>query len=139
MWFTSRTFPYGAVAPLNTPLSRIVALPCVLVEGLLQPIVLGFDAWTRVDTSNVGLLFCGLPLNSNTQPLIWNAPLAVAVACPIPTLALPQTVIACFMVLPTSCVDEHLSAAFGLIFQFLSRKSWVRSTAPPGTLLPGFV
>ena len=66
--------------PQNT-LSRIVALPCALVVGFAQLMVLGFDACTRVNTFSVGRpasgpLVAGLPLNSSTQPLIWNAPLA---------------------------------------------------------------
>src|SRR6478735_1732448 len=120
---TSRTLPYGAGAFLRTPFSSTVAFPWVLVVG--------FDACTRVNTFSVGSpasgpLVAGLPLNSSTQPLIWNRPLAVAVAVPEPTSAFLQAVIASFMVLPASWLSAHLAAAFVLIFQFLSRKIWVR-------------
>src|SRR5689334_1534737 len=121
MWLTSRTLPYGAVAFFTTPLSSTVALPCLLVAGLPQVMLLGFDACTRANTLSVGSVFCGLPLNSSTQPLIWNRPLAVAVAVPLPTSAFLQAAIAAFIVLFWSWPDEHLAAAFGLSLQFLSR------------------
>ena len=63
----------------------------------------------------------------------------MADAVPVPTSAVLQAVIASFMVLPASWLSAHFVAAPVLIFQFLSRKIWVRSTAPPGLLLPGFV
>src|SRR6478672_4775884 len=123
---TSRTLPYGAGAFLRTPLSSTVAFPWVLVVGFAQLMVLGFDAWTRVNTFSVGSpasgpLVAGLPLNSSTQPLMVNAPLAVAVAVPVPTSAPAQFAIACFIVWPESWLSAHLDAALVLIFQFLSR------------------
>jgi len=102
-------------------------------------ILLGLDACTRVNTCSVGWLCFGLPLNSSTQPLTVNAPLALAVAMPEPTFALLQAAMAPFIVWFESLVASHLAAAFGLIFMFLSKKICVRSTAPPGLALPGFV
>ena len=93
----------------------------MLVDGFPQVMLLGFDACTRVNTFSVGRPFCGWPLKSRTQPWMVNRPLAVAVAVPVPTSAFLQAAIACFMVLPASWLDEHLAAAVGLIFQFLSR------------------
>jgi hypothetical protein len=43
--------------------------------------------------------------------LIWNAPLAVAVAVPEPISAFLQAVIASFVVLPASWLSAHLDAA----------------------------
>src|SRR5213595_278550 len=100
----------------------MVALPWLLLAGFVQVMLLGLDAWTRVNTFSVGWLFFSGPLNNRTQPCISNRPLAVAVAVPVPTRALLQAAIACFMVLPESLLDAHLAAAFGLILKFLSKK-----------------
>ena len=74
-----------------------------------------------MNTCSVGLPPCGFPLNSSTQPLIVNAPLAVAVAMPLPTLAFLQAFMARFIVWFESWLGGALLAAFGLIFQFWSR------------------
>ena len=65
--------------------------------------------------------FWGWPLNSSTQPLILNRPLAVAAAVPEPTSAFLQAAIAWAMVFPASWLDEHLVAAVGSTLKFLSR------------------
>src|SRR5690242_5606197 len=102
MWLTSRTLLYWPEAGLYTPVNRTVELPCVLVAGFAQLMLLGFDACTRVNTCRVGLPFCGWPLNKSTQPLTVKRPFAVACATPDPTLAEPHAAMACFIVLPDS-------------------------------------
>src|SRR5215204_2666941 len=109
------------------PVSRMVTFPCVLCDGSEQLMLLGLDAWTRVNTCRVGFFPCGLPLNSSTQPLMMKAPLAFAVAIPLPTFAFLQAAIAPAIVWFESWLAEHFFASFGLIFQFLSRKIWVLS------------
>src|SRR5215203_3860462 len=103
------------------PVSRMVTFPCVLCDGSEQSIVLGLDAWTRVNTCSVGFFPCGLPLNSSTQPSISKLPFAVAVAIPLPTFAFLQAAIAPAIVWFESWLALHFFAAFGFTLKFLSR------------------
>jgi hypothetical protein len=67
-----------------------------------------------VNTKSVAFPPCGVPLNRSTQPLMVNAPFALAVAVPCPTFAFPHAAIACDIgMLPEIVAGLHFAAAFG--------------------------
>src|SRR4051795_3134451 len=98
--------------------------------------LLGADTSTRVNSLTVGWPPERLPLKTSTQPWIVKAPLALAVALPLPTFARPHCAMACARSPP---VGVHLGTAPGLTRKSSSKLSRARFVAPPGFELPGFV